>query len=230
MKSAKGGRDEMDGALEARIESALRTGVTSTAEARARVMRAVRAAERPERGIGAAVDIGDAVPARRRPLWRSPAFGLLAAASIAGLIALVRAIGVDGPIPEVPGQRVATSRRVSAARAGEPVIAPAAATTATVPGDHEPVARVQFVLVAPKARTVTVVGDFNDWDTAAAPMAPNGGVWSRQLDVPYGRHDYAFVVDGTRWVRDPNAPQAPADEFGTGYSVLVVDEHSGEHR
>jgi hypothetical protein len=234
MKSVTGGGDEMDGALEARIESALRGGVTSTPEARARVMRAVRAAAQPVGKSGAGGDVGGATPGRSHPFWRSPAFGLLAAASIAGVIALVRAIGVEGPIPEVPGQHVTASRRGTTARAAEPVIAPAAATnkagTATVAGDRGQVARVQFVLVAPKARAVTVVGDFNDWDTSAAPMAPNGGVWSRQLDVPYGRHDYAFVVNGERWVRDPNAPQAPADEFGAGYSVLVVDEHSGEHR
>ena len=77
---------------------------------------------------------------------------------------------------------------------------------------------------------VSVVGDFNDWDVAATPLTSAGGVWSGQLDVPFGRHDYAFVVDGERWVRDPNAPQAPADEFGSGYSVLVVDENSGAHR
>ena len=219
--------DEMESALDARIARALREGVGSTPEARERVMRAIRASAPPVRGFGDDADIlAGGVPARgNRPFWRSPAFGLLAAASIAGVIALVRAIGVEGPIPEVPGQQT----RGESARAPESVVAPAAAAGINADGRTR-VARVQFVLVAPQARRVAVVGDFNDWDVAAAPLTSSGGVWSRQLDVPFGRHDYAFVVDGERWVRDPNAPQAPADEFGVGYSVLVVNENSGAHR
>lgn len=217
--------------LDERITSALRDGVASTPEARARVMRVVRATAAPIRGRG---DDDDAVPAdvrlRTRPFWRSPAFGLLAAASVAGVIALVRAVGVEGPIPEVPGQHRVASRHETV-RAPQPVVAPAAAAgSPTLADPRTRVSRVQFVFVAPQARRVSVVGDFNDWDTAATPLTSAGGVWSGQLDIPFGRHDYAFVVDGDRWMRDPNAPQAPADEFGGGYSVLVVDENSGAHR
>lgn len=222
--------DDLEGALEAKITSALREGVASTPEARERVMRAIRASAPPVRGVGDDADIGAAPSVGRRPFWRSPAFGLVAAASVAGLIALVRAVGVEGPIPEVPGQRRVAARHESDLARGS-VVAPAAAAGATsITDGRTRVARVQFVFVAPKAQRVAVVGDFNDWDIAAAPLASAGGVWSGQLEVPYGRHDYAFVVDGERWVRDPNAPQAPADEFGAGYSVLIVDENSGAHR
>lgn len=222
--------DEMDRALEARITGVLREGVSSTPEARERVMRAIRASAPPARGVGDDADVAAGGMSSRRagPFWRSPAFGLLAAASIAGVIALVRAIGVEGPIPDVPGQPRVASRQ-EAVPARESVIAPAAAAGVIADGRTR-VARVQFVFVAPKARRVAVVGDFNDWDVAAAPLQSSGGVWSRELDVPFGRHDYAFVVDGERWVRDPNAPQAPADEFGAGYSVLMVNENSGAHR
>ena len=175
---------------------------------------------------GTVAAAGVAATSRRR-FWRSPAFALLAAASIAAVVALVRAVGVDGPIPAVPGQRAVASRGAAAGPA-----APAAAGAATQPVGAGQVrtAQVQFVLVAPAAHRVAVVGDFNDWDSAAAPLESSGGVWSRQLDIPLGRHDYAFVVDGERWMRDPNAPQAPADEFGSGYSVLVVGENPGGHR
>ena len=222
----------MDDAFDLRVAGALRSGVTSTAEARDRVMRAVRAAPAPVRGAGDDETVAEIAPlGRSRPFWRSPAFGLLAAASIAGVIALVRAVGVEGPIPDVPGQRpVAAARR--SVTASETVVAPAAAgarNTALADAGAR-TARIQFVLVAPGAARVAVVGDFNDWNPAAAPLSAAGGVWSGQLDVPVGRHDYAFVVDGERWVRDPNAPQAPADEFGAGYSVLVVGDRAGEHR
>jgi hypothetical protein len=83
---------------------------------------------------------------------------------------------------------------------------------------------VQFVLVAPGASTVAVVGDFNDWDPNATPLAaaPAGGVWTAVVVLPPGRHRYAFLVDSTRWVADPAAPPAGDDGFGTPNSVLTV--------
>lgn len=222
--------DEMESALDRRIDTTLRTAATSTAEARARVMAAVRRSARPVPGGGDRGDLiaGGAPLGAVHSLWRSPAFRLLAAAAIAGTIALVRAVGVDGPIPDVPGHPSGTARRpVGAQPEGAPVAAAAAgggASAAVSGGERTPLARVQFVLVAPQAHRVAVVGDFNDWDPTAAPLAATAGVWSGEVDVPFGRHDYAFLLDGAQWVRDPGAPRAPADEFGNGYSVIVVGE------
>ena len=187
--------------------AALREGVRSTTSARSRIMHAVRAEPRPVRGMGPA-----AIPPRR-DFWRSPAIGLLAAASIAAFAALVHARRVEGPIAQVPGQPAPTQPART-----RPV---AATAPAAMPGTTA-LTRVQFVYVAPKAKQVSVVGDFNDWDPSATPLAVHGGVWSRELEVPVGRHDYAFGIDGARWVADPTAPRAPADEFGGERSVIVV--------
>lgn len=82
---------------------------------------------------------------------------------------------------------------------------------------------VQFVLVAPSAASVSLVGDFNDWDATTMPMRPvrSGGIWSVTVPLPPGRHRYAFLVDGSRWLADPSAPRAP-DDFGTPSSVVTV--------
>lgn len=82
---------------------------------------------------------------------------------------------------------------------------------------------VRFVLYAPGAKRVTVAGTFNQWDQNAAPLVPAGtsGVWSTTLAVPVGQHQYAFVVDGERWVADPAAP-AVDDGFGRRNSVVAV--------
>jgi hypothetical protein len=82
---------------------------------------------------------------------------------------------------------------------------------------------VEFVLVAPRAATVSLVGDFNDWDAATTPMHPvkNGSIWSVTVPLPAGRHRYAFLVDGARWLADPAAPRAP-DDFGAPSSVVTV--------
>lgn len=83
---------------------------------------------------------------------------------------------------------------------------------------------VPFVLYAPDARSVAVVGDFNDWDTAATPLQPTGsaGAWVVTVPLHPGRYRYGFVIDGTRWLADPGAPRAPDDDFGTPNSVLTV--------
>jgi len=82
---------------------------------------------------------------------------------------------------------------------------------------------VRFVLYAPGARRVAVAGTFNQWDRAAAPLMPAGtsGVWTTTLALPVGQHQYAFVVDGARWVVDPGAP-AVDDGFGRRNSVVAV--------
>jgi hypothetical protein len=84
---------------------------------------------------------------------------------------------------------------------------------------------VQFVLVAPTARKVQVVGDFNDWDASHAEYRAEhrgGGVWSVTAAVPEGHHRYSFVVDDSLWVADPTAPRALDDDFGMPNSALVV--------
>jgi predicted carbohydrate-binding protein with CBM48 len=82
---------------------------------------------------------------------------------------------------------------------------------------------VQFVLVAPSAKSVALVGDFNDWDAAATPLrADANGAWLVALRLIPGRHRYAFVLDGVRWIADPAAPPAPDDDFGSPGSVVTV--------
>jgi hypothetical protein len=88
-------------------------------------------------------------------------------------------------------------------------------------------APVQFVLVAPAATSVAVVGDFNDWGLGdSALVATNHeGVWSVTAPVPAGVHRYAFVVNGKEWVADPSAPRSASDDFGMPSSALVVEEN-----
>ena len=101
------------------------------------------------------------------------------------------------------------------------LLRPRAAANSTASG---PIA-VQFVLVAPDARSVAVVGDFNNWglgDTALVAENHNG-VWSVSAPVPAGVHRYAFLVNGKQWVADPTAPRAAGDDFGQPSSALVVE-------
>lgn len=142
----------------------------------------------------------------RRPLTLrvSPLAGLAIAAGLAAIVwlGLPRARSSTEPLATAV-DAAAAAPGVLLARHGEPV--------------------VQFVLVAPGARSVALVGDFNDWDAAATPLhRAAGGAWSTALKLRPGRHRYAFVVDGVRWVADPAAPPAPDDDFGSPGSVVTV--------
>ena len=98
------------------------------------------------------------------------------------------------------------------------------------PGSAPPPERAtrefQFVVVAPLAARVSLVGDFNDWDAARTPMrrirGGGGSVWTAVVPLWPGRYRYAFLVDGSRWLADPTAPAVRDDEFGRPSSVVTV--------
>ena len=101
--------------------------------------------------------------------------------------------------------------------------APVPSESVAVHGTSPNVVFVRFVLYAPDAKRVTVAGTFNQWDQNAAPLIPAGkdGVWVTTLELPVGQHQYAFVVDGRRWVADPAAPGVD-DGFGRRNSIVAV--------
>lgn len=101
---------------------------------------------------------------------------------------------------------------------------PAGPRNALAPGAAEGIA--QFVGHFPGARTVEVVGSFNDWSRGVLHLRDDNhdGIWHGAAVLPAGQHEYMFVVDGERWVTDPLAGRFVDDGFGAGQenSVLIV--------
>ena len=94
-------------------------------------------------------------------------------------------------------------------------------------GTGEASARVvaRFVYVAPRASTVAVTGEFARWDPSGVAMRRvDGGVWVAEIQLPPGLHHYVFVVDGNKWVVDPNANSQVDDGFGQQNSVLLIPD------
>jgi len=85
---------------------------------------------------------------------------------------------------------------------------------------------VRLVFAAPRASRVAVTGDFASWDPKGIPLAgPQGdGIWAVELKLPPGLHHYVFIVDGSEWQHDPNAPSHVEDGLGQRNSVLLVPE------
>ncbi|HYC52550.1 MAG TPA: isoamylase early set domain-containing protein [Gemmatimonadaceae bacterium] len=82
---------------------------------------------------------------------------------------------------------------------------------------------VRFSLEAPGASSVTLVGDFNGWDRAGVKLrrAGDGRTWTVEIPLTPGRYAYSFVVDGAL-ARDPRAPRAADDDFGSPNSIVLV--------
>ena len=98
-----------------------------------------------------------------------------------------------------------------------------AAPAGTMAAAHDTVELVRFVFADSSARTVSLVGDFNGWARDKTPLhaTARAGVWSVSVPLEPGRHEYAFIVNGKRWVADPLSP-ANRDEFGTESSILML--------
>jgi hypothetical protein len=207
--------DERDDAFAERIAAPLRAAERPDPLLGARVVTALRA--NSSEGAPAPVALladrhASAPPARpgptrRRAWWQAKlTIGVAPLAGLAAAACLVVAVLVVGRKSNVasPG---ATDGRIAAAP----------------PTRVDTVQLVRFVLVATDARSVALVGDFNGWDRSAVRLTRSGsGVWSATVRLPAGRHEYAFLVDGERWVADPNAPSSIEDEFGVESSVVTV--------
>ena len=76
------------------------------------------------------------------------------------------------------------------------------------------------------AQSVTLAGSFNQWDMGATPMEETDGIWSVTVDLPTGRHQYKFVVNGSDWVTDEWATDFADDGFGGENSVIVVGDRA----
>ncbi|GAA6183691.1 MULTISPECIES: isoamylase early set domain-containing protein [Alteromonadaceae] len=88
----------------------------------------------------------------------------------------------------------------------------------------KPVCKVTFKLSkeeAKNAETVRLVGDFNDWDTATAPMKKlKNGSFSSTVDLPAdAEYQFRYLLDDEKWENDWNA-----DAYVT--SPISFDENS----
>ena len=83
---------------------------------------------------------------------------------------------------------------------------------------------IVFVTLYPRAGSVQVAGDFNNWQPMATPMEKVGdssGVWQAKMNLPPGRYRYRLVVDG-QWQQDPYNHHTELNQFGEFNSIVEV--------
>ena len=144
---------------------------------------------------------------RPRTLYVSPLAGLAVAAGLVAIITM-------SVMRTVPPTAVASADNPEFVLPPTTLVTPVAAAPKTF---AEP-----FTYIDGSAKSVTVVGSFNDWDTTKNVLSRSAdGVWSTTIMLTPGRYEYQLVVDG-KWIADPTAQRTAVSEFGEANSVLIV--------
>jgi 1,4-alpha-glucan branching enzyme len=82
--------------------------------------------------------------------------------------------------------------------------------------------KVTFSYQAPEAQSVSVAGDFTDWQQAPVGLKKDKtGVWKKTISLPPGRYQYRLLVDG-QWRDDPQCSVREPNQYGTLNCVCVV--------
>ena len=85
--------------------------------------------------------------------------------------------------------------------------------------------RLVFIYHDDEANSVSLVGDFNSWNTGLTPLIQaESGLWLAEIEAPKaGSYQYKFIVDGSRWLEDPSNGMKVPDNYGGLNSVLAID-------
>jgi chromosome partitioning protein len=82
---------------------------------------------------------------------------------------------------------------------------------------------VMFTTLYPRASTVQIAGDFNNWQPDQTPLTKiaDNGVWQIKLPITRGKYRYRLVIDG-QWQQDPYNETTELNPYGELNSVLEV--------
>lgn len=79
-----------------------------------------------------------------------------------------------------------------------------------------------FQLELPEAQSVSLMGDFNQWDEAKNVMKKNkDGVWKSELKLAPGEYQFLYYVDKSRWITDDQCPHTTSN-VGTENSIAII--------
>jgi len=87
---------------------------------------------------------------------------------------------------------------------------------------QKPLRPINFICHATQAASVSLVGDFNEWNPKAHPMKQmSDRSWLITINLKHGHHRYAFLVDGVLSL-DPSAQGITRNDKGERVSLVPV--------
>ena len=114
-------------------------------------------------------------------------------------------------------------KTVQTPEAEQPIPADASARLSDYYGVNQMNDAVVFVTLYPRAKSVQIAGDFNNWQPSKTKLEKvgDGGVWQTKLHLPPGKYRYRLVVDG-QWQQDPYNELTESNPFGGHNSIVEV--------
>ena len=78
-------------------------------------------------------------------------------------------------------------------------------------------------------RTVSVVGDFNNWNPLSDPLTPlAGGLRTRTIELAPGTYTFRYLAEGGHFFDDTDADYLAHNGIGETHSVLVISVSTEE--
>ncbi len=90
----------------------------------------------------------------------------------------------------------------------------------------KPVCKVKFALSKEQvanAKSIALVGEFNNWDISATPMRKQeSGVYASTLNLDVDQtYQFRYVLDGTTWINDEGADDYVASQVSHESNCVV---------
>ena len=146
---------------------------------------------------------------RPRTFYVSPLAGMAVAAGLVAVITM-------SALQTVPNKGVEPT---VLATADEPTLSDPIVTDVS---NSSTMYAAPFTYVDRNAKSVSVVGSFNGWDSTRNVLAKSSdSVWNTNIMLAPGRYEYQLMVDG-KLIGDPNAQRTAKSDFGEANSVMIV--------
>jgi len=89
--------------------------------------------------------------------------------------------------------------------------------------ERDPTKEIDFLVNAPSANEIFLVGDFNHWkiNDESRLSRLDSGKWTKKMGLTPGKYRYKFVVDG-EWTIDSENNDKEVNAFGTFDSVIKL--------
>lgn len=83
---------------------------------------------------------------------------------------------------------------------------------------------VEFFYQEAGVKSVAVAGDFNGWSKTKDLMVfdTETSMFRLKLPLAEGEYTYKFVIDNSRWIKDPAAEKSASDGYGGENSIVTV--------